>query len=50
MKSYEIRHEVDHYVVYIDDEVYCTADTYSEGFKEVQDYIYLHDEGNDDGD
>lgn len=34
--EYEIRREGNHYVVYIDGEFYCTADTHYEAVKEAE--------------
>ena len=36
--EYEIKPVDGHYEVYIDGEFYCTADTYSEAEKEVDEY------------
>lgn len=33
-----IRHEGDHYAVYINGEFFCSADTYYEAAKELTDY------------
>lgn len=40
MINYEIRNEWEHYSVYIDDDFYCSADTYEEAFKEVESVIH----------
>lgn len=32
----QIAHEYGHYVVYVDGEFYCTADTYAEAVREVE--------------
>ena len=34
-KEIDIKRDREHYVVYIDGEFYCTADTYAEALKEV---------------
>lgn len=33
-----IRHEGDHYAVYIDGEFFCSADSYYEAAKEINEY------------
>lgn len=37
--SYEIKHERDHYEVYIDGMFYCSADTPEEAIDEVEDFL-----------
>lgn len=39
MSKIEIRHEYDHYAVYVDDEFYCSADTYSEAEDDLESVI-----------
>lgn len=36
-QTIDIRHEQDHYVVYVDGEFFCSADTYIEGVYELRD-------------
>lgn len=35
MSKIEIRHERDHYAVYVDDEFHCSADTYEEAEEDI---------------
>lgn len=34
-----IEHVGDHYELYIDGKSYCTADTYSEAYSEIREYL-----------
>ena len=37
-KEFEIKRDYDHYVVYINGNFYCTADSYDEAVEEVNNY------------
>lgn len=40
MPTYEIKHVMDHYEIYIHGRFYCSADTMSEATREVEKALY----------